>query len=236
MNYCTRPAKSVGSESQYNGGDLVDAKYCSGKLRRNPKFLAAELQGSDSGVVTPKYPLQYRRRKNETQNEKRTSTEKRTSNEQDGTRGRLNDCKLAKKTNAVRASHPDRIVFAKSRCPFSTHEAWGRAAFHPHSEESGRRCYSADCHSRSRLRESTCSTTVVPAASPAVCGGLLRRPQRPGNQCAPRRASGGTLPIIHPRELPGTAGSAAMLWQGMQEISLECRHCALSLVHHQEKT
>jgi hypothetical protein len=132
------PGKICWSESQYNGGDLVDAKYCSGKLRRNPKFLAAELQCSDSGVVTPKYPLQYRRRKNETQNEKRTSTEKRTSNEQDGTRGRLNDCKLAKKTNAVRASHPDRIVFAKSRCPFSTHEAWGRAAFHLHSKESGR--------------------------------------------------------------------------------------------------
>jgi hypothetical protein len=51
----------------------------------------------------------------------------------------------------------------------------------------------------------------------------LRRPQRPGNQSAPKRVSGGTLPIIHPRELPRTAGSAAMLWQGMQEISLECR-------------
>ena len=71
-----------------------------------------------------------------------------------------------------------------------------------------------------RTSPTTCSTAVAPAASPAVCGGLLRRPQRPGNQCAPRRTSGGTLPIIHPRELSGTAGSAAMLWQGLQESRL----------------
>ena len=141
-----------------------------------------------------------------------------------------------RRTAAIRSCHPNNQS-KKNKCgpgqppgphcfsrnpvyPFSTHEAWGRAAFHQHSEESGRPCYSADCHSRSKLHESTCSTTVVPAASPAVCGGLLRRPQRPGNQCAPRRVSGGTLPTIHPRELSGTAGSAAMLWQGMQESRL----------------
>ena len=128
---------------------------------------------------------------------------------------------LRLQTNAVRASHPDRIVFAKSRLPLIHARGMGESSLlRLHSEESGLRCYSADFHSRSELRESTCSTAMVPAASPAVCGGLLRRPQRPGNQCAPRRASGGTLPIIHPRELSGTAGSAAMLWQGMQESRL----------------
>ena len=50
----------------------------------------------------------------------------------------------------------------------------------------------------------------------------VRRPQRPGDQCAEAR-SGGTLPAIHPRELPGTASSAAMLWQGTQNIPLECQ-------------
>ncbi len=50
----------------------------------------------------------------------------------------------------------------------------------------------------------------------------VRRPQRPGNQCAEAR-SGGTLPIIHPRELPGTADSAVMPLQGTQNISLECQ-------------
>lgn len=72
--------------------------------------------------------------------------------------------------------------------------------------------------------------------SPAVCGGLLRRPQRPGNQCAPRRASGGTLPTIHPRELSGTAGSAAMLWQGMQESRLNDDTVRYRWGRHQEKT
>ena len=50
----------------------------------------------------------------------------------------------------------------------------------------------------------------------------VRRPQRPGNQCA-ETPSGGTLPAIHPRELPGTAGSTVMLLQGTQNISLECQ-------------
>ena len=56
----------------------------------------------------------------------------------------------------------------------------------------------------------------------------MRRPQRPGNQSHAEAPSGGTLPAIHPRESPGTASSAAMLWQGLQNISLECRQlCAL---------
>jgi len=54
----------------------------------------------------------------------------------------------------------------------------------------------------------------------------VRRPQRPGNQFRAETLSGGTLPAIHPRELPGTVGSAAMLWQGTQDISLRCQHCA----------
>ena len=35
------------------------------------------------------------------------------------------------KTNAVRASHPDRIVFAKSRCPSSTQRGMGESSLSP---------------------------------------------------------------------------------------------------------
>ena len=117
---------------------------------------------------------------------------------------------------ATRTALFSRILFA----PFHARGMGESSLLHLHSGESGRMMLLGRLSSRSRLRNSTCGTTVVPAASPAVCGGLLRRPQRPGNQCAPRRASGGTLPTIHPRELSGTAGSAAMLWQGMQESRL----------------
>src|SRR6266850_246327 len=44
----------------------------------------------------------------------------------------------------------------------------------------------------------------------------VRRPQRQGNQCAETR-SGGTLPAIHPRELPGTASSARNALAGHAE-------------------
>jgi hypothetical protein len=63
----------------------------------------------------------------------------------------------------------------------------------------------------------------------------LRRPQRPGNQRAEAH-SGGTLPAIHPRELPGTASSAAMLWQGHRTSCLNVRHSALRPALHQEKS
>ena len=38
----------------------------------------------------------------------------------------------------------------------------------------------------------------------------MRRPQRPGNQFRAETLSGRTLPAIHPRELPGTVGSAGV--------------------------
>src|SRR5437868_9905894 len=65
-----------------------------------------------------------------------------------------------------------------------------------------------------------------PTASPAVCGGLCEEAATPGQPFPYRSTLWRTLLIIHPRELPGTAGSAAMLWQGPQNISLQCQHCA----------
>jgi hypothetical protein len=49
----------------------------------------------------------------------------------------------------------------------------------------------------------------------------LRRPQRPGNHTRAEARSGGSHPAIHPRESPGSAGSAVTLWQGTQNISLD---------------
>jgi len=73
---------------------------------------------------------------------------------------------LRLQTNAVRASHPDRIVFAKSRLPLIHARGMGESSLlRLHSEESGLRCYSADFHSRSELREATCSTTVASGQS-----------------------------------------------------------------------
>src|SRR5262249_37798017 len=74
-----------------------------------------------------------------------------------------------------------------------------------------------------------------PAASPAVSGGLCEEAATPGHQRAETH-SGGTLLVIHPRELPGTANSAAMLWQGLQNISLECHTlCASHRAASREK-
>src|SRR5678816_4223248 len=95
--------------------------------------------------------------------------------------------------------------------------------------------HSADRHLRSdapqiNLQHYGGRRPVLPCVEDSV-----RRPQRPGNQCAEARP-GGTLPVIHPRELPGTASSAAMLWQGIQNISLECQTlCALARAASREK-
>ena len=64
----------------------------------------------------------------------------------------------------------------------------------------------------------------------------MRRPQRPGNQSCAEAPTGGTLPPIHPRELPGTASSAAMLWQGIQNISLNVSTVRLARSSHQGKS
>ena len=74
-----------------------------------------------------------------------------------------------------------------------------------------------------------------PTASPAVCGGLCEEAATPGHQRAETH-SGGTLLVIHPREPPGTANSAAMLWQGQQNILLECHTlCATPRAASREK-
>jgi len=64
----------------------------------------------------------------------------------------------------------------------------------------------------------------------------VRRPQRPGNQFCAETLSGGTLPATHPRELPGTAGSAAMLRQGTQNISLDVSTLLLAGARFKQKS
>jgi len=126
-------------------------------------------------------------------------------------------------------------LLGKMFCPCSTHEAWGSAA----SVTALRREQRTHAFSRSpfakrfsRINLQHCGgrRPVLPCVEDSV-----RRPQRPGNQRAETH-TGGTLPVIHPRELPGTANSAAMLWQGLQNISLECHTlCASHRAASREK-
>ena len=74
-----------------------------------------------------------------------------------------------------------------------------------------------------------------PTASPATRGGLSRRPQRPGNHRRAETRSGGSLPAIHPRELPGSAGSAVTLRQGTQNISLDANTMRSRRFHRKRK-
>jgi hypothetical protein len=64
----------------------------------------------------------------------------------------------------------------------------------------------------------------------------VRRPQRPGNQARAEARSWRNPPSHSPSESLGTAGSAAMLWQGTQNISLDVSHSAPATLSHQAKT
>jgi hypothetical protein len=126
-------------------------------------------------------------------------------------------------------------LLGKMFWPCSTHKAWGSAA----SVTALRREQRTHAFSRSPLAKRASRINLQ------HCGGRrpvlpcvedsVRRPQRPGTSCAETH-SGGTLPVIHPRELPGTASSAAMLWQGHRTSCLNVRHSALRPALHQEKS
>ena len=92
-------------------------------------------------------------------------------------------------------------------------------------KEHSQRMHSSDCVGGANSAKQSAALRW-PTASPAVCGGLCEEAATPGQPFPYRSTLWRTLPIIHPRELPGTAGSAAMLWQGPQNISLQCQHCA----------
>ena len=64
----------------------------------------------------------------------------------------------------------------------------------------------------------------------------MRRPQRPGNQCAPRRASGGTLLMIHPRESSGPLALPQCSGRARRKSRLNVEHSAPSPTQHQEQT
>jgi hypothetical protein len=147
---------------------------------------------------------------------------------------KANNHRPTAKTNAARASHPGRIVRQNVQC-LVPHTWHGERMTRHRSEENDGDIHSAECHSRSELRKINLQhcggrRPILPCVEDS-----LRRPQRPGNQCAETR-SGGTLPIIHPRELPGTASSAAMLWQGNRTSRLNVTHSALPRAQLQEKS
>src|SRR5579885_2540707 len=50
-----------------------------------------------------------------------------------------------------------------------------------------------------------------------------------------KRALWRSLPAVHPRELPGSAGSAITLWQGVQNISLDDNTMRSRTFHRKRK-
>ena len=70
-----------------------------------------------------------------------------------------------------------------------------------------------------------------PTASPAESEGLSEEAATPGQPAVIRRCfSGRSLPLIHPRESPGTAGSAAMPGRTLKNISPCLRALCLIVV------
>jgi len=130
---------------------------------------------------------------------------------------------------------PSRIVWRISCYPFPR-TRHGRCTGHRRSHEQRRNLVLGRPPSRSVLHESISSTARWPTASPAVCGDSVRRPQRPGQPAHVETRSGGTLPVIHPRELPGTAGSAQCSGRARRTSRLNVRHCAPRLAGQQGKS
>ena len=119
--------------------------------------------------------------------------------------------------------------------PISTHEAWGSSSLTCAPKNARKRCHSADTICEVKFANRSAALRW-PAASPAVCGGLCEEAATPGQPVSRQSAFWRTLPAIHPRELPGTAGSAAMLRQGMQNISLDVSNVLLRRLRFKQKS
>jgi hypothetical protein len=144
------------------------------------------------------------------------------------------DRTTALQTNAARASHPGRIARQNVLPLFHARGMGERRIRHRSPKRTTDTCIQ-QIATREANSANQSAALRWPAASPAVCGGLCEEAATPGHQRAETH-SGGTLLVIHPRELPGTANSAAMLWQGLQNISLECHTlCALPRAASREK-
>jgi hypothetical protein len=126
------------------------------------------------------------------------------------------------------------LVLRNVLSPFSTHEAWGESSF-TRTLKARITMHSADRHSRSRssqinLQHLGGRRPVLPCVEDSC-----EEAATPGQPSHAEAHAGGSRLTIHPRELSGTAGSAAMLWQGLQDISLGCQHCAPRAFAHQAK-
>ena len=123
-------------------------------------------------------------------------------------------------TNAAQASHPGRIVRESPALPSAAEAAERR--FWPDSAHEG--CCALPVQaanvilrnhdSENQLFAESSSHNLRSASSPTLLTEQVgrRRPQRPGNQHALARVFR-CPPVIHPRELPATADSAAIVQQ-----------------------
>ena len=108
---------------------------------------------------------------------------------------------ISQKTNAAQASHLDRIGFALRSVTLVHARGMGESISHA-LREALSLMHSADRHLRSTLPRSICNTTV--AGSQSCRGaGLVRRPQRPGNQSRAEARSQWIPPGNSPSRITG---------------------------------
>ncbi len=80
------------------------------------------------------------------------------------------------------------------------------------------------------------ATPRWPTASPAMCGGLVRRPQRPGNQARAEARSWRNPPSHSPSRIAGHRRLCRNALAGHTEHLARCQHFALATRSHQAKT
>jgi hypothetical protein len=191
------------------------------KTRTNSKFPGRIVATPRVNVRAPDFSGQYKRRKDENARTSECDEEKMARRTATGHDPQLSTNDVCRQNKCGPGQPPGPHCLARYPEAHFHARGMGEFIFHPHSEEREQRCTR-----QIAIREANFANQSAafrwPTASPAVCGGLCEEAATPGQPVhASKRASGGTLPAIHPRELPGTADSAAMLWQGSQNISLE---------------
>ena len=80
------------------------------------------------------------------------------------------------------------------------------------------------------------ATPRWPTASPAMCGGLVRRPQRPGNQARAEARSWRNPPSHSPSRIAGHRRLCRNALAGHTEHLARCQHFAPATRSHQAKT
>ena len=145
----------------------------------------------------------------------------------------MSRCTLARKLNAVRASHPDRIV---TWIPALLLSPLGGGMTASARQRSWRSATFAEAQLLVRDLAITNFATAAVASNLILFrrAGPRRRPQRPGNQS--RKRVSGNPPVTHPRESPAAAGSTAIIRQVQKSSRFRWNHSLSDRLCPQYKT